>query len=88
MGDVSGISRGNYYSDKDLDALHGNEKVSTNAAISRIANHAGATEIHVLHGRDKTEGEIRSEHRKEVFKDGIGSERAARYTAHHVAWRG
>jgi hypothetical protein len=69
MGDVTGISKGNYYSDRDVDALQGNEKVSTNAAINRVANHAGASEIHVLHGRDKTEGEIRSEHRDGVTKD-------------------
>jgi len=69
MGDVNGISKGNYYSDRDIDALQGNEKVSTNAAINRVANHAGATEIHVLHGRDRTEGEIRSEHRDAVAKE-------------------
>lgn len=69
MGDVNGISKGNYYSDGDIDALQGNEKVSTNAAINRIANHAGASEIHVLHGRDRTEGEIRTEHRDAVAKE-------------------
>jgi hypothetical protein len=74
MGDVTGISNGNYYTDRDIDALQGNEKVSTNAAINRVANHAGAGEIHVLHGRDKTEGEIRSEHRGDVMKDGVGDD--------------
>ncbi|HEY2365451.1 MAG TPA: hypothetical protein VGH87_03655, partial [Polyangiaceae bacterium] len=73
MGDVSGISNGNYYSDRDLDTLQGNEKVS-NAAVNRVANHAGASEIHVLHGRDKTEGESRSEHRDGVTKEGAGSD--------------
>jgi hypothetical protein len=71
MGDVSGVSKGNHYSDHDLDALKGNEKISTNAAINRVANHAGADEIHVLHGRDKTEGEIRSEHRDGVANEGF-----------------
>jgi hypothetical protein len=71
MGDVNGITKGNYYSDRDIDALQGNEKVSTNAAINRVANHAGASEVHVLHGRDKTEGEIRSEHGHEVTKEGV-----------------
>jgi hypothetical protein len=71
MGDVNGITKGNYYSDRDIDALQGNEKVSTNAAINRVANHAGASEIHILHGRDKTEGEIRSEHSDAVMKEGI-----------------
>ena len=71
MGDVGGISNGNHYSDRDIDALQGNEKVSTNAAINRVANHAGASEIHVLHGRDATVGEIRGEHRDEVMKDGL-----------------
>jgi len=55
--------------------LQGNEKVSTNAAINRVANHAGAQrESTSCMGATKTEGEIRSEHRDGVMKEGIADD--------------
>jgi hypothetical protein len=86
MGDVTGITNANYYRDRDIDDLQGNEKVSTNAAINRIANHAGASEIHVLHGYDRTEGEIRSEHAKSTLVDGVAGDinELAQMGAEHV----
>jgi len=70
MGEINGITNQNDYSDRDVDNLEGNEKLSTNAAINRIANHAGAAEIHVLHGRDETEGEIREAHGRSTQFEG------------------
>ncbi len=98
MGDVGGITNQNMYRDRDLDDLKDNEKVSTNAAINRIANHAGASEIHVLHGIDKTEGQIREAHgRTSGIEHGfgvveeivnMGGEHFVEHTIEHAAMAG
>ena len=69
MSEVNGISRQNYYSDQDLENLRGNEGTSTNAAVNRVANHAGNGDTHAIHGHDRTEADVRAEHADEVRKD-------------------
>ena len=69
MSEVNAISRQNFYSDQDLENLRGNEKTSTNAAVNRVANHAGNGDTHTIHGHDRTEADVRAGHAEEVQKE-------------------
>ncbi len=72
MSEIDGVSKGNYYSDRDIEGLRGNEKVSTGAAINQIGNHAGLGDTHTIHGYDKTEAQIREDSRDGVLEEGTG----------------
>lgn len=56
------LSIGNDYNKREIDNLAGNERVSTDAAVNELANHAGVTSHYTLRGDDKTERQIKAEH--------------------------
>jgi hypothetical protein len=95
---ATGLSRQNSYDDSDIENMKGKETLSTNAAINRIANHAGLGDTHTIHGSDKTSKEVVAEHREAVRQEwspasvvhealGHSAGQAAEHLAEHGAAR-
>lgn len=75
------------YEDTDWDALRGHEGESSSSALNRIGQHAGLTQTHTVRGDDKTEREIKAEHKDHqmfgAIKD-LGKEGADHVLVHLV----
>lgn len=66
MAGVSGVSVTNKYSDRELDGLAGHENDSTQAVVSTISKHSGATYDVNVRGRDPTAAEVKAAHQDKV----------------------
>lgn len=78
------------YQDSDWDALRGHEQESSSSALNRIGQHAGLTRSYTVRGDDKTEREIKAEHKDKQMHEGLeelgveGGEEAGVHVAEHA----
>lgn len=90
MSGVSGVSSTNKYSDRELDALAGHEKDSTQSVVASISKHAGATYDVTLRGRDLTAAEVKTAHQDKVTDEwsrslvSEGGDQAVEHGVDHV----